>query len=156
MWIALPLTCFGLLVILHGVWMRIPLRIDSVRRFLLLGIPVGGALVIYSIATFGPTVPAFSAILLYAFLCELYLFFFTLAVSSVSATMLIILRKGPMQASTLERTHDSRGMVKLRLDRLIKNGFIEHKDNRLTVTAKGMRLHQTFSALRRFFRHELP
>lgn len=156
MWIALPLACFGLAVVLHGVWMRIPLRFDVVRRFLLVGIPMSGAVVVFSIAALGLTIPAFAAIFLYAFLCELYLFFFTLAISSVSATMLIKLRKRPMQASSLENAYDSRGMVKLRLDRLIKNGFIERKDNRLIVTANGTRLHQTFSVLRRFFGHLPP
>jgi predicted transcriptional regulator len=45
-------------------------------------------------------------------------------------------------------------MVQVRLNRLIKNGFIRHTDGRYALTSKGRRLHQVFSTLRRFFRHD--
>jgi len=154
MWILLPLVCFGLAVFLHGMAMRLPLRFDVVRRFLLVGIPMSGAVVVFSIATLGLTIHAFAAIFLYAFLCELYMFCFTLVISSVSVTMLIMLRRGVVEALVLTSTYDPRGMVTLRLDRLIKHGFIERKGERLVVTSRGMRLHQAFGALQRFFGHE--
>ena len=75
-------------------------------------------------------------------------------VSSVSATMLIMLRRGPVEASALTDTYDRRGMVKLRLDRLIKTGLVERNAERLVVTSKGTRLQLAFGALRRFFGHE--
>jgi hypothetical protein len=156
MWILLPLGCFGLAVFLHGIAMRLPLRIDPVRRFLMVGVPIGAALVAFSLATLGLTIHAFAAILLYAFLCELYMFFFTLVISSVSVTMLIMLRRGAVEVSALTSTYDPRGMVKLRLDRLIKNGLIGREGDRLIVTSKGMWLHRVFGALRRFFAHDLP
>ena len=140
---------------LHGVAMRLPLRGDVVRRFLLVGVPIGGALIIFSFADLGASSPAFAAIVLYALLCELYIFCFTLVLSSVSATMLIMLRRGAVDASALAGAYDPRGMVKLRLDRLIKNGFIAREAERLVVTPRGMQLHRTFSALRGFFGHEL-
>src|SRR5450759_1188454 len=130
MWILWPLGCFGLAVFLHGMAMRAPLRGDVVRRFLLVGVPIGGALVVFSVAELGVTVPAFAAILLYALLCELYIFCFTLVISSVSATMLILLRRGAVAASALANTYDPGGMVKLRLDRLIKHGFIAREGER--------------------------
>jgi len=154
MWILLPLGCFGLAVFLHGIAMRVPLRMDVVRRFLLVGVPIGGALVIFSIAGLGVTIPAFAAILLYALLCELYIFCFTLVLSSVSATMLIILRQGPIDASALSATYDPHEMVQLRIERLVRNGFIERDNERLTMTKKGMNLHGTFTALGRFFAHK--
>jgi len=155
MWILLPLGCFGLAIFLHGMAMRLPLRIDVVRQFLLVGIPLGVVLVVFVIAALGVTTVALAAILLYAFLCELYMFCFTLVLSSVSVTMLIILRRGALAVSALTSTYDSRGMVKLRLDRLIKHGFIERKGERLVVTSRGMRLHRAFGALQLFFGHRL-
>ena len=148
------LVAFGLAVLLHGLAMRAPLRLDSVRRFLLIGVPVGVALVTISLARFGPTIPGIAAVLLYALLCELYIFLFTLVLSSVSATMLIKLRRGPVQACALACVYEPREMVWLRLDRLLMNGFIEEASDRLSMTAKGERLHHVFTGLRGFFGHE--
>ena len=143
-----------LAVLLHGLAMRAPLRLDSVRRFLLIGVPLGVALVAVSLAGFGSTLPGIAAILLYALLCELYIFLFTLVLSSVSATILIMLRRGPVQPSALASVYEPREMVKLRLDRLLKNDLVERASGRLAVTEKGERLHRLFSGLRRFFGHE--
>jgi len=131
--------------------MRVPLRLDSVRRFLLIGVPLGVALVTVSLARFGPTIPGFAPILLYALLCELYIFLFTLALSSVSATMLTMLRRGPVLASEFASIYGPREMVMLRLKRIVDNGLIERKAEKLAVTGKGMKVHLIFAALRRFF-----
>lgn len=152
--IVLALAAFVLAVLLHGLAMRMPLRLDSVRRFMLVGVPLGVVLVAVSLERYGPTIPGIAAILLYALLCELYIFCFTLALSSVSATMLIMLRRGPVPSSALASAYEPREMVNLRLDRLISNGFAERRAGRLAVTAKGMRLHNAFAALRRFFGHD--
>lgn len=152
--IVLALAAFVLAVLLHGLAMRGPLRLDSVRRFLLIGMPLGMALVAFLLARFGPTLPGIAAILLYALLCELYIFLFTLVLSSVSATMLIVLRRGPVQAPALASVYEPRGMVKLRLDRLLKNGLVERASGRFSVTTRGQRLHRIFTGLRKFFRHE--
>ena len=134
--------------------MRAPLRLDSVRRFLLTGVPLGMVLVVVSLARFGPTLPGIAAILLYALLCELYIFLFTLVLSSVSATILIMLRRGPVQPSALASFYEPREMVKLRLDRLLNNDLVERASGRFSVTEKGERLHRLFTGLRRFFGHE--
>ncbi|TKS58084.1 MAG: hypothetical protein EWM73_03641 [Nitrospira sp.] len=152
--IVLALAAFVLAVLLHGLAMRAPLQLDSVRRFMLIGVPLGVALVTVSLARFGPTLPGIAAILLYALLCELYIFLFTLVLSSVSATMLIMLRRGPVQASALASVYDPQEMVQLRLDRLLRNGFVARASGRFSVTEKGERLHRIFTGLRRFFGHE--
>jgi hypothetical protein len=153
-WILPPLASFGLAVSLHGISLRTPLRIDAVRQFLLIGIPLGGGLLVLSIAIFGFTSYALASVLLYAFLCELYIFCFTLVLSSVSVTLLITLRRGPLAASALKVAYDPHEMVELRLTRLIKQGLIVQKGDQTAVTAAGMRLHRAFAALQRFFRHE--
>lgn len=144
-----------LAVLLHGLVLRAPLRLDSVRRFLLVGVPLGVALVTVSLARFGPTIAGFAAILLYALLCELYIFCFTLVLSSVSATILIMLREGPVNGTRISSALDPREMVNLRLERMIKNSFIERRVGRLLVTEKGMKLQRAFAVLRRFFGHDL-
>lgn len=153
MWILLPLACFGLAVLLHGLAMRVPLHVDAVRRFLLVGVPLGCTLLLYAVVTLGFTTYAFAPVLLYAFLCELYIFCFTLVLSSVSVTMLIMLRRGPISASALTSAYDPPGMVRLRLERLIKQGFLVREGERFAVTASGRRLHRAFATLQRFFRH---
>ena len=155
MWLLWPLASFGFAVVLHGLAMRLPLRIDGVRRFLLVGIPTGGVLAVYSIAALGFTSGAFASILLYAFLSELYVFSFTLVLSSVSVTMLMMLRRGALAPTALTRTYDPRRMVTLRLGWLIKQGLVARNGERLGVTARGMRLHTAFGVLQHFFGHDL-
>jgi len=151
--ILLAIAAFVLTVLLHGPAIRLSLSMNSVARYLLIGFPIGILLVVGAFASFGVTIRAFAAILLYAFLCELYMFIFTLAFSSVSATMLVMLRRGPVQTTALASAYDPRDMVKLRLERLLRIGFVVRDGERLVVTQKGMRYHRIFSSLRRFFGH---
>jgi hypothetical protein len=152
--IIVALAAFSLAVLLHGLIMRVRMRLDSVRRFLMMGIPLGLGLAAFSLGRFGLTLPGFATILLYAMLCELYIFCFTLVLSSVSATMLILLRQGQVQASALASVYEPREMVELRLDRLLTNGLVQRACGRYSVTKKGERLYRVFAGLRRFFGHE--
>jgi hypothetical protein len=151
--ILVALTVFVFAVLLHGLVMRAPILMDSVRRFLLVGAPLGLALAAFSLTRFGFTLPGFAAILLYALLCELYMFCFTLVISSVSATMLIMLRQGSVVDYSLASVYAPESMVRLRVDRLIKTGFVRQDGEHLAVTAKGAKLHRLFAMLRKFFGH---
>jgi hypothetical protein len=130
------------------------MRMDCVRRFLLVGMLVGGGLLTFSALTFGCSIQALAQVALYAFLCELYIFCFTLVLSSVSVTMLILLRGGPVSVSALTTKYDPQGMVDLRLERLVQQGLIVERGGHFAVTPVGMRLHRAFAALQRFFRHD--
>jgi hypothetical protein len=147
------LAAFILAVVLHGMVMRVPMQMDSVRRFLLVGVPLGLVLVAYVWFWVGAGLHGLAVILFYALLCELYLFCFTLVLSSVSATMLIMLRNGPVAKRALIAVYDPDQMVQLRLDRLLQNGFLEGGKGRLAVTAQGMKYHKAFTAFRIFFGH---
>lgn len=151
--IIIALAAFILAVLLHGLVMRAPMKMDSVRRFLMVGAPLGLALVVFALTLLGFSVSGFAAILLYALLCELYMFCFTLVISSVSVTMLILLRQGPIESAGLASTYDPHEMVQLRVGRLIDTGLVERNGGRLAVTVKGAKLHRTFNTLRRFFGH---
>jgi hypothetical protein len=150
-----PLGCFAMAVSLHGLAMRLPLRADPLRRFLLAGIPVGVGLMAMCWSTFGFSRRAAAALLLYALLCELYIFAFTLVLTSVSVAMLVLLRKGAIEVSALSNRYEPRGMVQLRLERLLKQQLVTRDGERIVVTAAGRRVLKTSAALRRFFRHEL-
>lgn len=153
MWVLLPVGAFAVAILLHGLVVRLALRVDSVRRFLLVGFPIGIFVVASAFALFGMTIRGFAAIFLYAFLCELYMFVFTLVLSSVSATMLIMLRRRSVKASAFTSAYDPREMVFLRLERLLRNGFVERVDGRLAVTSKGMTVHKAFKRLQQFLGH---
>jgi len=141
-------------LVLHAAAVRLPGRVDSVRRFLLVGVPAGVLLSAAVFSTHGHSVEAYAAIGLYAFLCELYIFCFTLAISSVSVMMLITLREGRLDEGRFSAVHEPGQMVDLRISRLIRTAFLEHEQGRLRLTEKGVRLDRAFAALRRFFGHE--
>ena len=139
-------------VLLHGL-LRPFVRVDSVRRFLLAGIPVGIGLTIAAVSLYGLTVQGFAAIALYALLCELYMFSFTLVISSISATTLAMLRRGPVPLANLSAVYRPDEMVQLRVGRLLDTGFLSSESGRVILTAKGRKTHAAFSRLSRFFGH---
>ena len=147
------LSAFVIALLLHGLVLRVPMRMDSISRFLLIGVPLGLALCVFTLNRFGFKLQGFAPIMLYALLCELYIFSFTLVLSSVSATMLIMLRNGSIPVSALASVYDPAKMVQIRLDRLIHNGFIEKKTAVFALTPRGMSYHRAFTALRVFFGH---
>ena len=153
MMVLLPCVCFAFAVVIHGLLSRISMRLDSVRRFLLTGLAIGVVLAILAVALYGITVPGLAAIALYAFLCELYIFGFTLAISSISATTLVILRDGPLQWADLTAIYKPKSMVELRVGRLLQTGILDTESGQLVLTRRGCRLHAAFSALSQFFGH---
>jgi len=152
-WIGWPLGCFATAVVAHGIAVRLPFELDSVRRFLLVGVPIGAVLLFAD--SLGPWSSAsrLAAILGYAFLCELYVFLFTLVISSISATTLILLRTSELEERDILLAHSPEEMVRTRVDGLVAIGLILRDGERLVVTPKGLRLHQVFSRLRTLFCH---
>ena len=134
--------------------MRLPLRLDSVRRFLIVGMPLGCALLAWPVLR-GFDICAVAAVLLFAVLCEIYMFCFTLVIGSVSVATLVALRSGAVDDVAFARRANGAAMVEVRLGRLLDIGMLEMDGVTYRLTAKGLRLHRFFSALRRFFGHEL-
>ena len=66
--IILALVAFSTSIIAHAIILRLPLEIDSVTRFLMVGMPIGLVLVLVSFNYFGFQLSGFVPILLYAFL----------------------------------------------------------------------------------------
>jgi hypothetical protein len=153
MLVLLPGICFVFAVVIHGLSSRVSVHLDSVRRFLLIGTPIGIVLAILAVTLYGVTVPGLAALALYAFLCELYIFGFTLAISSISATTLVMLRDGPLQLADLTAIYKPNKMVELRVGRLLQTGLLDTESGHLVLTRRGCRLHAAFSTLSQFFGH---
>jgi hypothetical protein len=95
-----------------------------------------------------------SAILIYAFLCELHIFIFTFAYSSISANLLVQLRRQAMDIDQIDNLYADDAMVRERIDVLQQNGFIDSSGDHIATTAKGRRFTAIFNAARQFFGHQ--
>jgi hypothetical protein len=152
-------TFLGLVIAVgaHAGLCRAAMPLNAVTRFLIPGTLVGACLAWWLLDRYGATAPqAWAGALIYAFGCELYVFLFTLAISSVSANLLTNLLQQDMTDQDVERVYDSRQMVAARLDRLIATGLLDESPSGLRLTTDGARIVCTFHRLRSFFRHPLP
>jgi hypothetical protein len=153
-WAAAVIVCFGIAVAAHAVMCRWPVTANSVEKFLAIG-AVGGLLLGgHQLWWSGLAIDSWAAVLLYALACELYIFLFTLVLSSVSASILLALRTGSLTEPEIERATNSTHMVETRLDRLRATGLLGRGGAGAAVTDKGRLLLAGFRGLRRFFRHD--
>jgi hypothetical protein len=153
-WAALVLGSFAAALVLHRFACRLPMKVDRVSRFLLAGGVAGACLLWVTSARYGlVSVETAGAALLYGFLCELYIFLFTMTISSISSNVLVRLSSHDMRLEEIAQRYDSREMVRQRLERLAATGLLSRAGSRLALTQKGTRFVRTFQALRRFFRH---
>ena len=155
-WVVWPLACFCVAVLAHGGIARLALSLDGVRRFVVVGIAIGVAMMIGLPRDAWMSVECVAAIGIYAALCELYIFSFTLVVSSISVSTLMDLRAGPASEAELLAAHDPRQMVRERIDGLIAVGWIVRDGRLLRISDRGRRVHRRFSRLRRLFGHPSP
>ena len=127
---------------------------DRVTRFLIVGGIVGALLLWFTAIEYGAlAVQTLCAALVYAATCELYLFLFTMTISSISSNMLVRLSGGQLSRSEMDASYDSRAMVEQRLERLVSTGFLASQAGRLSPTEKGIKFVASMSALRRLFKH---
>jgi hypothetical protein len=153
MWLYISFISFILAIFLHGLSIKLQMRIDSVRRFLCIGTVIGMNLFLISFLLFSLSSKFFASLAIYAFLCEIYIFIFTLVISSVSVSILIILENNSVQLTEIERLYQSGDMVKLRIQRLINVGYLVREGDNLFLSKRGERLVGKFSLLRKFFNH---
>ena len=141
-------------VILHACLVRVAGSLNKVVAFLATGGLVGLALVVYEIVwSAHTTLESLAALAVYAAACELYIFAFTLVVSSVSVAVLTALDGGPLSEDALEHHDSSRAMVETRLERLAMAGCVDLRDGVCLVTPRGRALAGAFERLRRTFGH---
>ena len=153
MWVIWPFPFLLFAIAIHAVYMRVWIGGNSVIRFVFVSGFLGLALLVLLVVKYGFNLQTFAALAAFLFLCELYIFVFTLVLSSISAKVLILLYTRRVSVSELEAMYDTSGMVERRLKRLIAVGFLGQKENKWQLTGKGRRLIRIFAMLQRFFGH---
>jgi hypothetical protein len=153
MWLALPFAYLAAAVLGHAVLTRVPLPMNVVARFLVVGGLGGAALGVQLLGSYGPAVEAAGGLLVYALACEVYIFLFTLVSSSVSARLLLTLRSGDLDEAAIDARYSAAEMVDGRLAKLVANGFLVRDADGYALTPRGRRTVATFERLRRAFRH---
>jgi hypothetical protein len=157
MWFFGALLGLMMAVVGHAVLCRASVPLNGVTRFLLIGGLVGVCLVWWLLHRYGATAPqTWAAAVVYAFCCELYVFLFTFAMSSVTANLLAKLSQRDMTDTDIEQLYDSCHMVATRLDRLVAIGLVDERPAGLRLTIEGARMVRTFRRLRGLFRHPQP
>jgi hypothetical protein len=150
------LTVFAGAMVGHAILCRLPVGLNIVFRFVVVGGVIGLVWAWWLYGNFGLAPQFWAGVLVYGLCCELYVFLFTLAISSVSANLLVSLSRRAMTAAELEQLYDSRTMVSARIDRLVGIGLFDETAAGLELTSKGARMVRTFGWLRAFFRHPMP
>jgi hypothetical protein len=157
MWFIGAILSLMIAVLAHAGLCRASVPLNGVTRFLVTGGVVGVCLVWWLLSRYGAASPqVWAGAVVYAFCCELYIFLFTFAMSSITANLLIKLSRCDMTDTDIEQLYDSRHMVATRLDRLVAIGLVDEHVTGLRLTNEGARMVRTFRQLRSLFRHPQP
>jgi hypothetical protein len=151
--IILSLATFGVVCVLHSTACHLGWSWNRVISFLLLGCPSGILLAMGLWSLAQPRTQILSGLLIYALACELYIFLFTLTLSSVSANLLLALRRQALTVAEIEKLYDSRKMVDQRLARLEALRLLRRTEDRLLPTPAGLKAKARWLSLRKIFRH---
>jgi hypothetical protein len=121
----------------------------GVVRFLMVGAVAGvGLAATLAIAAVHPY-EAVAGLLVYAFLCELFIFLFTLVGGSISVAILLrVYRRQPLRVRSERETKYG---VTSRLDNMERTGLIARAGNRYSLTERGAALLRRARRLRWFF-----
>ncbi len=153
MWAIWAVVYLCVAVAVHMVVCRLPMEWNIVAKFLGVGGFLGLSLVVHEIWLYGIRIEAISALLLYACLCELYIFLFALVSSSISVSLLIRLRSGDLTLKDIDSLYSNAFMVEQRLEKLLATGLVHRRPQGYVVTEQGRRLVRCFGVLRVVFRH---
>jgi hypothetical protein len=154
MWFAGAFAGLMIAIAGHAGLCRASMPLNVVTRFLIAGGLAGVCFLWWLVDRYGMTAPqTWAAALVYAFCCELYIFLFTFAMSSITANLMGRLSRCNMTDADIEELYDSRHMVATRLDRLVVIGLVDEGPAGLRLTTEGARLARIFRRLRRLFGH---
>ena len=156
MWFVAGLASFGLSVLAHVIVCRTRIALNGVFKFVVVAMPMGALLTILLLKVYGVSLESWASLLLYALLCELYVFTFTMVGSSVSVSILMRLRAGGRSIEEIERQYSAEYMVESRFSKLVNNDLLAPVNGDYVITDRGKRLLHVFEWLRSFFRHAAP
>jgi len=147
-WLLVPICAFLFAVVTTKCVQAILGAMPPLLAFLASGGTVGFALCVWFVST-GCSLPGLAGVLLYAGLCEFYLFVMTVVMTSISAGILVRLSASPMSHDLLAADYDEDGMVRLRFDRLLSQKLIVRDGKGFVLTARGRRLYRILAWVRR-------
>jgi len=147
------IVIFFIAVILHGSIQRIIKGLNPVTTFLIVGIPLGCILTLIEIMQYGFSEKSISAISFYMLLSELYIFIFTLVMSSISVNLIFGIGFNKLKICSDDKQNYKK-MVNERLNRLVKNGFLDFKNEEYIITQKGDHYNNLFTVLKNFFHRD--
>jgi hypothetical protein len=151
-WLSWTFAAFIFAILGQALLLRGGVLRNSLIAFVTTGAPFGFALM--AVLLPGHSISqALAGILLYAFLCEFWIFVFSSIFSSISATLMLNLRAGAMCRHKIDRLFDNRQMIRRRISWLRHVGAAIEKNDVLTPSEKGRHLLRLFDALRAFFGH---
>ena len=138
----------------HAILTRALPGANAVVLFLAGGLMIGSALVAWAGSVLGIISIAFVAVTLtYAAWCELYVFLCTLALSSVSANILVRVAGASVDTGDLAVSYSSQDMVEQRLARMQAAGLIAGNADGFRLTRRGAIVVGAYRLLRAVFRH---
>jgi hypothetical protein len=150
-WLAWPVGGFAVAALSHAALSRLAPRSSRVITFFLLAAAIGTGMVWLAATRNGLwSAQTIAAAFVYAALCELYIFVFTLAMASVSANLLVRLRQGGLSPEDISRLYDGRTMAARRVERLLATALAREEGGLLRLTPRGDRLTNAFIAIRGF------
>lgn len=153
MWFGAALGALVLAISANFFLARLALFEQAVGRFALIASGCGVGLLCFVYAAYAFGIEMFAALLLYAALCELYVFLFTLVLGSVSANIVLRLSRGPLDDRRMNEIYSSVAMIELRIDRLLEKRLLLNDGCRICSSESGQRLAFAFKFLQRFLRH---
>jgi hypothetical protein len=154
MWLLYTTFCFGASLIIFSLICQLGFSRNTVFTFIGIGGFFGVFLLLLILNSFGLAVEFWSAILLYSFLCELYIFLFTFVGNSVSVSLIRALAKHRyMSLESIKKLYESDSPAIGRIEKLASVGLLCASESGYSLTAKGKRFIKIFQALRGFFRH---
>ncbi len=153
MWLEFVFIYFLAAFLGHALLCRSCLPGNSVVKFLASGTAAGLGLIFHESRFIGANEKMLSTALMYAFICEVYIFLFTFVKTSISASLLFVLRSHALSEQQIERLYPKESMVSRRMEKLFEEGLLESKDDRSVLTTKGQRVVKIFRALQSFFGH---
>ncbi len=120
-------------------------------RFIIVFLLVFCGSIYWHIATQTALDEALSAMVWFIFLCELYMFLFSLSLSSLSVKMLQLLAKRAASRDEIQNLYQPASMVAKRIERLQSSGLITGEKSAFTLTPKGQKLVKLFGYVRSIF-----
>lgn len=153
MWLLNVLGALVVAILGQYLLRRVQLVQNPLAAFLLSGTLLGLWLIAVLYHTDTPTIMVTGA-LLYAFLCEFYIFLFSFAYSSISANLLVRLQGHTLPRDVIDHLYDSEVMVTQRVQGLVQVGLLTEVDRSIVATPKGKKVAAVFAAVRHFFGHD--